>query len=104
MRAVVRNYDEDVPVSTLRAWVIGMVLTTVCSGVNALFYLRYPVISIGPYVVQLVSYPMGVLWHKVMPDVTIGSGRFAVRVNPGPFNVKEHVLIVVMANAAFGGE
>jgi OPT family oligopeptide transporter len=95
----VRNYDEDVPTSTLRAWSIGLFLTTVVSGVNALFFLRYPIVSIGTYVVQLVAYPMGVAWYKVMPDTKI----FGIRINPGPFNVKEHVIIVAMANAAFGG-
>ncbi|SMR63530.1 unnamed protein product [Zymoseptoria tritici ST99CH_3D1] len=99
VRAVVRNYDEDVPTSTLRAWTIGLLLTTVVSGCNALFFLRYPIVSISTYVVQLIAYPMGVAWAKVMPNTTI----FGIRVNPGPFNVKEHVIIVAMANAAFGG-
>lgn len=81
-----------------------MILTTVCSGVNALFYLRYPIVSIGPYVVQLVAYPLGVGWAKIMPsvDITI-PGLGTANLNPGPFNIKEHVIIVAMANAAFGG-
>ena len=98
-----RNYDEDVPVSTIRAWTIGLILTTVCCGVNALFFLRFPIVSIGPYVVQLIAYPMGVGWAKVMPNHEVTLFGKKMNLNPGPFNVKEHVIIVAMANAAFGG-
>lgn len=78
-------------------------MTTVVSGVNGLFVLRYPVISITPYVVQLIAYPIGVGWAKVMPNKEISLFGLKANLNPGPFNIKEHVIIVVMANAAFGG-
>ncbi|KAI5196195.1 hypothetical protein AUEXF2481DRAFT_6299 [Aureobasidium subglaciale EXF-2481] len=103
VRAVVRNYDEDVPASTIRAWTIGLFMTTICSAVNALFYLRYPTISIGPYVVQLVSYPIGLGMARVLPNKEITLFGIKANLNPGPFNIKEHVIIVAMANAAFGG-
>ncbi|CAK3968482.1 small oligopeptide transporter [Lecanosticta acicola] len=103
VRAVVRNYDQEVPTSTIRAWTIGLLFTTVVSAVNGLFYLRYPVISISPYVVQLLSYPIGVAWAKVMPDREFSVFGLKANLNPGPFNIKEHVIIVAMANAAFGG-
>ncbi|KAG9523651.1 small oligopeptide transporter-like protein, partial [Aureobasidium melanogenum] len=103
VRAVVRNYDEDVPTSTIRAWTIGLIMTTICSSLNALFLLRYPNISIGPYVVQLISYPIGVAWAKWLPSKEFSVFGIKGNLNPGPFNVKEHVIIVAMANAAFGG-
>jgi OPT family oligopeptide transporter len=103
VRAVVRNYDEDVPVSTIRAWVIGLIMTTVCSAVDALFRLRYPVISIGPYVVLLLAYPIGLAAAKFLPNKEVTVYGMRGNLNPGPFNVKEHVIIVAMANAAFGG-
>ena len=103
MRAVVRNYDEEVPTSTIRAWVIGLLMTTICSSVNALFLLRYPIISIGPYVVQLIAYPIGLAWAKWMPAKEFKFFGLKANLNPGPFNIKEHVIIVAMANASFGG-
>ncbi|KAJ8113656.1 hypothetical protein OPT61_g4264 [Boeremia exigua] len=103
VRAVVRNYDEDVPVSTIRAWTIGLLMTTICSGVNGLFLLRYPIISIGPYVVLLLAYPVGVFFAKVLPNKEFRVFGMKANLNPGPFNVKEHVIIVAMANASFGG-
>lgn len=59
MRAAVRNYDEDVPANTIRAWIIGLIATTLVSAVNLLFSLRNPSISIYVYVVQLLAYPVG---------------------------------------------
>ncbi|EFR02303.1 oligopeptide transporter 5 [Nannizzia gypsea CBS 118893] len=102
VRAAVRNYDEDLPASTVRAWVIGMFLTTIGSGLNSLFSLRAPAIIITSVVALLVSYPIGVAWAKIIPARTFNTFGMKWTTNPGPFNVKEHVLIVVMANASFG--
>ena len=44
--SAVRNVDEDVPANTVRAWVIGMLFTTIGSGLNMLFSLRNPQITI----------------------------------------------------------
>ena len=97
-----RNYDIDVPASTIRAWVIGMVLCTVGSGLNSLFTLRAPAITITSVVAQLVAYPLGVGWTWIMPNRTFKTFGREWNLNPGPFNIKEHTLIVVMANASFG--
>ena len=78
-------------------------MTTICSSLNALFLLRFPNISIGPYVVQLVSYPIGLAWARWLPNKEVSLFGVKANLNPGPFNVKEHVIIVAMANASFGG-
>ena len=49
-------------------------------------------------VAQLISFPLVRLWARVMPRVTI----FGVHINPGPFTVKEHVLITIMASVGSG--
>lgn len=67
--AAVRNYDEEMPANTIRAWVIGMLLTTIAVSMNMLFSLRNPSISITTYVVQLVAYPLGKGWHKVIKSI-----------------------------------
>lgn len=78
-------------------------MTTVVSIFNALFTLRYPNIWIPTNVVQLLAYPLGAGWAALMPCRDISLFGIKAHLNPGPFNVKEHVLIVVMANAAVGG-
>lgn len=59
VRATVRNYDQEMPANTIRAWIIGLTATTIVSAVNLLFSLRNPSISIYVYVVQLLAYPVG---------------------------------------------
>lgn len=97
-----RNYDEDLPVNTIRAWTIGLFLTTIASGLNSLFSLRAPALTISSIVVQLVAYPLGVGWTMIMPNRAFKTFGLQWNLNPGPFNLKEHGLIVIMANAAFG--
>ena len=102
VRAAVRNYDEEMPANTIRAWVLGMLLTTIGSALNMLFSLRNPYIVITAFVAQLVAYPLGVAWEKVMPSRTFRTFGKSWSFNPGPFNMKEHTLIVIMANVTFG--
>jgi hypothetical protein len=66
VRAAVRNYDEECPANTVRAWVIGMLWTTIGSAINMLFSLRNPSISLTPVVTLLLSYPFGVAWQYSM--------------------------------------
>ena len=98
VRAVVRNYDIDVPANTVRAWVIGLLLCTIGSGVNMVFSLRNPTVAITTYVVQLVAYPIGLAWDLVMPDRVWNLFGLKFNLRPGKFNYKEHVVIVAMSN------
>ena len=80
-----------------------MILTTIASGMNALFSLRAPTLTITGLVVMLVAYPLGVGWEKVMPTKTFRVLGRSFSLNPGPFNVKEHTLITVMSNVNVAG-
>lgn len=101
VRAAVRNYDEDLPCNTVRAWVIGMSLVLVGSSMNTLFSLRQPSISIGPLVAQIIAWPLGHGWARVMPDRQFSTFGLRWSLNPGPFNIKEHTIISVMASVSF---
>ncbi|KAI1263905.1 OPT family small oligopeptide transporter [Xylariaceae sp. FL1019] len=103
VRAAVRNYDVDLPVNTIRAWVIGLILCTVGSGVNMLFSLRNPSVTVTTFVIQLIAYPIGLLWDLIFPDRVFNVMGLKFNFKPGKFNFKEHVIIVVMSNAAYGG-
>ncbi|KAL9070772.1 MAG: hypothetical protein Q9157_005697 [Trypethelium eluteriae] len=100
--SAVRNVDEDVPANTVRAWVLGLLFTTIGSALNMLFSLRNPQITITSIVAQLVSYPVGVAWAKFMPTRQFNTFGLRWSLNPGPFNMKEHTLITIMANISFG--
>lgn len=66
-------------------------------GLNQFFFFRYPSVNITGIVAQLLSFPMGRLWAAVVPDVTV----FGARLNHGPFTIKEHVLITIMATVGW---
>ncbi|RBR21939.1 uncharacterized protein FIESC28_04691 [Fusarium coffeatum] len=101
VRAAVRNFDEDLPCNTVRAWTIGMLLVVVGASMNTLFSLRQPSISIGPLIAQIVAWPMGHGWAKFVPEREFTNFGITWTLNPGPFNVKEHAIIVVMASVSF---
>ncbi|KAH7325196.1 OPT oligopeptide transporter [Rhizoctonia solani] len=94
VRSAVANTDDpDMPCSTLRAWMLGLVWAIVLPGLNQFFYFRYPSVTIGNLVAQLLSFPMGRFLAYILPRWTV----FGLELNPGPFSIKEHVLITVMA-------
>ncbi|TFK24480.1 OPT oligopeptide transporter [Coprinopsis marcescibilis] len=94
VRSAVANTDDpDLPVSTIRAWVLGLAWAILISGLNQFFFFRYPAVTITGIVAQLLIFPMGKLWAKVVPNFKI----FGKELNPGPFSIKEHVLSTIMA-------
>ncbi|EKD18024.1 uncharacterized protein L3040_004563 [Drepanopeziza brunnea f. sp. 'multigermtubi'] len=103
VRAAVRNYDEEMPANTPRAWILGMLWCTIGSAVNMLFSLRNPSIYLTPIVTLLLSYPVGLAWQYAMPSKRFTTFGYTWSLNGGPFNMKEHTLIIIMANASFGG-
>lgn len=103
VRASIRNFDVDMPANTIRAWTIGMLLCTIGSAVNMLLSLRNPSVVITTFLVQLVAYPLGRGWDLIFPDRVFNVFGVKFNLKPGPFNFKEHVIIVVMSNAAYGG-
>ena len=83
------------PVSTFRTWVIGIAFAIILPGLNQFFFFRYPSVQISGIVGQLLSFPVGRAAAAFLPNWTV----FGIRLNPGPFTVKEHVLITVRFSA-----
>ncbi|KAN0121427.1 OPT oligopeptide transporter [Russula decolorans] len=94
VRAAVSNTDDmEMPADTLRAWTIGLFWAIFIPGLNQFFHFRYPSVTIGSLVAQLLSFPLGCAWARTVPGYRI----FGISLNPGPFSLKEHVVITVMA-------
>ncbi|KAJ7115248.1 small oligopeptide transporter [Mycena epipterygia] len=99
VRSAVANTDDpDMPVTTIRTWVIGMIWAIIIPGLNQFFFFRFPSVNITGIVAQLLSFPVGRAAAAYIPNWTI----LGVRLNPGPFTVKEHVLITIMASVGAG--
>lgn len=54
-------------------------------------------------IVQLVALPAGKFLERVLPTTRFCTFGYTWTLNPGPFNIKEHVIITVMANVAVNG-
>ena len=74
-------------------------MCTIVAACNILLGLRISPIIIGPTVVQLAAYPMGMGWAKFVPDWRFRLFGHEISTNPGPFNMKEHMIIVIMTAA-----
>ncbi|KAK1756173.1 OPT oligopeptide transporter protein-domain-containing protein [Echria macrotheca] len=101
VRAAVHNYDQDLPCNTVRAWTIGLSLIFLGASMNTLFSLRSPSISLGALIAQVVAWPIGHGWARIMPERKFTTFGLRWSLNPGPFNIKEHSIIVVMASVSF---
>ncbi|KAH0835722.1 OPT oligopeptide transporter [Lanmaoa asiatica] len=99
VRSAVANTDDpSIPASTIRTWVIGLTWAVILSGLNQFFFFRFPSVSVSGFVAVLISLPMGRAWAAVVPNWRI----FGVPLNPGPFSIKEHVLLTIMSTVGGG--
>ncbi|OTB01894.1 hypothetical protein M426DRAFT_323119 [Hypoxylon sp. CI-4A] len=100
VRAAVRNTDGEEMACTVRAWVLGMIFVTLGSGLNMLLSMRSPMVNFPALVVVLLAYPIGCLWAKTMPTKVFNTFGLQWSLNPGPFTIKEHVVVTIMSNVS----
>ncbi|KAG0320947.1 hypothetical protein BGZ99_004230 [Dissophora globulifera] len=99
VRAAVPPTDNpSLPTRTFRAWSLGIFFTVVLAFVNQFFWFRDNPLTIRVLVAQLLAYPLGTIMARILPTRTFSFFNYKWSLNPGPFNIKEHVLITVMAN------
>ncbi|KAK0505821.1 glutathione transporter [Armillaria luteobubalina] len=104
VRAAVSSVDDpSMPVNTFRMWTIGLFFTFFLPGLNQVLGMRYPSLYITGLVIQLLSLPIGKGMERILPTTRFNTFGFVWSLNPGPFNIKEHVCITVMANIAYPG-
>ncbi|KAL7423715.1 hypothetical protein Q5752_001297 [Cryptotrichosporon argae] len=103
--ASVSNIDDpEMPALTARAFVLGLFLCCVVTACNTFFYFRNPAPNIPVLVVQVIAYPLGrfLAWALPLRTFYLPSrlGGYSISLNPCPFNIKEHTIIVMMANVS----
>ncbi|CAM6094354.1 unnamed protein product [Calypogeia fissa] len=95
--------DPTIPVWTFRMWFLGLLICAVLSFLNQFFYYRTEPLIVSALVGQIAAMPMGQFMAATLPTTVFFKGsRFAFSLNPGPFNMKEHVLITIFANSGSG--
>ncbi|KAJ0970853.1 hypothetical protein J5N97_018812 [Dioscorea zingiberensis] len=108
VRLTVTNTDDPtLPVWTFRMWFLGIICCSLLSFLNQFFAYRTNPLIITQITVQVASLPAGRFLASALPTTRFripGFGDREFSLNPGPFNMKEHVLITIFANAgsAFG--
>ncbi|XP_057990340.1 oligopeptide transporter 4-like [Hevea brasiliensis] len=108
VRLTVTNTDDPtLPLWTFRMWFLGLLSCGLLSFLNQFFSYRTEPLVITQITVQVATLPVGHFLAAVLPKSKFripGFGSKTFSLNPGPFNMKEHVLISIFANAgsAFG--
>ncbi|XP_078162563.1 oligopeptide transporter 4-like [Carex rostrata] len=101
---VLTTDDPSQPVWTFRMWSIGLFSCALMSFLNQFFAYRTEPLIITQITVQVASLPIGRLLAKILPEKKFripGCGDRLFSLNPGPFTIKEHVLISIFANAGY---
>ncbi|GLU16047.1 hypothetical protein SLE2022_324970 [Rubroshorea leprosula] len=98
--------DSTLPVWTFRMWFLGILSCVLLSFLDTFFAYRTEPLTVTMISIQVATLPIGKFMAKVLPHtkIRIPGTTWEFSLNPGPFNVKEHVLISIFANAgsAFG--
>ncbi|KAL6990604.1 oligopeptide transporter [Sarracenia purpurea var. burkii] len=93
--------DPTLPCLTFRTWVLGLISCAVLAFLNQFFGYRQNAIYISSVSAQIVVLPIGKLMAAYLPvkSVRVPTTKWSFSLNPGPFNLKEHVLITIFANS-----
>ncbi|KAG6486909.1 hypothetical protein ZIOFF_055490 [Zingiber officinale] len=95
--------DPSAPALTFRMWVLGTASCVLLSFLNQFFWYRKEPLSITAISAQIAVVPLGHLMAATITDrVFFRESRWEFTLNPGPFNIKEHVLITIFANSGAG--
>ncbi|KAM0837750.1 hypothetical protein ACQ4PT_061434 [Festuca glaucescens] len=95
--------DPTLPALTFRTWFLGLVSCALQAFCNQFFGYRQNPVYISSLSVQIVVLPLGRLMAACLPPKVVGleGTRWSFCLNPGPFNLKEHVLITIFANSVY---
>ena len=95
--------DPTLPVVTFRMWILGTLACAVLSFLNQFFWCRREPLTITAISAQIAVVPLGHLMAAALPSRVFFQGqKWEFTLNPGPFNVKEHVLVTIFANSGAG--
>jgi OPT family oligopeptide transporter len=96
--ANISNKDDPTMLClTFRSVFIGILLTCLMAFTAQFFAYRTSPLIINAIIIIVLSYMIGQLFTRILPEKV-----FNITLNPGPFSVKEHALITIMAIAGPG--
>ncbi|CAN6720565.1 unnamed protein product [Malus baccata var. baccata] len=95
--------DPTLPVMTFRAVFLGISTCTLLIVLNTFFTFRTQPLTIAPILMQIIILPLGKLMASTLPtrEYNLPLLNWKFTLNPGPFNMKEHVIATIFANCGF---
>lgn len=90
--------DPTIPVMTFRTWTLGLTSCVILIFLNTFFTYRTQPLVISAILMQIAVLPIGRFMARVLPTTEYSLLGRRFRLNPGPFNIKEHVVITIFAN------
>ena len=115
------SYEVDSIHIRFHRWFIGLIFALIVPAFNTFILLRCvflsflalsshihlllqaPFVTIDVLVVQVAAFPFGKFLEWALPKYRLTIFGCSMSLNPGPFNIKEHTLIAIMANISLGG-
>ncbi|KAF8031687.1 hypothetical protein BT93_D0797 [Corymbia citriodora subsp. variegata] len=97
--------NPTLPCLTFRTWFLGIMACATLAFLNQFFGFRQNSLSLTSVSAQIAVLPLGKFMAAVLPKkaVRLPGTKWSFSLNPGPFNLKEHVLITIFANAGSSG-
>ncbi|KAI3920464.1 hypothetical protein MKX01_000803 [Papaver californicum] len=97
--------DPTLPCLTFRTCFLGITSCALLAFLGQFFGYRQNPLSVSSVCIQIVVLPIGRIMATTLPTkyITIPMTKWKFTLNPGPFNMKEHVLITIFANTGSSG-
>jgi OPT family small oligopeptide transporter len=97
VRAITTPTDDvNIPCETIRAHLLGYMWAVLAQFTNSLFNSRFPAITLGSAVAQILLYPCGLFLAFVLPDWGFTVRGQRISLNPGPWTYKEQMLSTII--------
>ncbi|KAI0334676.1 OPT oligopeptide transporter [Cubamyces sp. BRFM 1775] len=105
LRLVSLEDDPTLPIYTFRTWFLGLGLSCFAAVLGELFYFRPQTVQVSGLFLQVFAFILGRGLETIIPGPNNPRLRSADNwfwrfMNPGVFNIKEHVAISIMSTTA----
>ncbi|KAF9929922.1 hypothetical protein FBU30_001081 [Linnemannia zychae] len=94
--------DTTLPVITFRFWLLSFIFTALGAVIQQYYFFRTVAGNYSIFFVNLVTYSLGKGMARLLPTNKLQIGNYALSLNPGPFNIKEHAMIGIAVSSGAG--
>lgn len=95
LHQMTRLIHRSEPILTFRFWFLSTFWVVIGCGVSSFYYFKPYNMALTSYAVQLLAWGMGSAMATYLPKRIFSTFGYKWSFNPGPWNAKEHALIVV---------